>query len=227
MSRFVLIPGAGGSAWYWHRVIAELRQHGHDAVAVDLPAADPAAGLDEYRELIVTVARTLDAPVVLVAQSLAGFSAPLACADVAIERLVLVNAMVPSPGETAGEWWDAVGWSAAARAGADRDGRPAPDIDDPDTLFFHDIPAELVEVMHAHPEAAVQSAMVFGQPWPLDRWPDVATTVVAGRDDRLFPIEFQRRDARERLDLDVVELPGGHMIALSQPAAVADQLAGG
>jgi pimeloyl-ACP methyl ester carboxylesterase len=37
MSNFILIPGAGGSAWYWHRVVPELEARGHDAVAVDLP----------------------------------------------------------------------------------------------------------------------------------------------------------------------------------------------
>ena len=45
---FVLIPGAGGAAWYWHRVVPLLQAAGHDAVAVDLPADDPAAGLPEY-----------------------------------------------------------------------------------------------------------------------------------------------------------------------------------
>jgi len=40
MSTFVLIPGAGGAAWYWHRVLPELRARGHEAFAVDLPGAD-------------------------------------------------------------------------------------------------------------------------------------------------------------------------------------------
>jgi pimeloyl-ACP methyl ester carboxylesterase len=40
---YVLIPGAGGSAWYWHLVEAELLQRGHDVVVVDLRAnASPA-----------------------------------------------------------------------------------------------------------------------------------------------------------------------------------------
>jgi hypothetical protein len=38
-------------------------------------------------------------------------------------------------------------------------------------------------------------------------------------------VEFQRRVARERLGLDVVELPGGHLNALSQPEAVATAVA--
>jgi len=45
--------------------------------------------------------------VILVAQSLAGFTAPLACARATVRMIVFVNAMIPKPGETAGAWW---GW---------------------------------------------------------------------------------------------------------------------
>jgi len=37
MATYVLIHGAGDVAWYWHLVEVELREHGHDVVAVDLP----------------------------------------------------------------------------------------------------------------------------------------------------------------------------------------------
>jgi pimeloyl-ACP methyl ester carboxylesterase len=103
-----------------------LTSRGHGAVAVDLPGADPDAGLDEYRDLIVDVGRHLDGPVTLVAQSLGGFSAPVACDHLPVERLILVNAMIPRPGETAGAWWDNVGRQTAAQVAADRDGRPEP-----------------------------------------------------------------------------------------------------
>ena len=55
-------------------------------------------------------------------------------------------------------------------------------------------------------------------------WPDVPIHVIAGRDDRFFPIDFQHRVARERLGVTVDELPGGHLLALSSPRALADQL---
>jgi pimeloyl-ACP methyl ester carboxylesterase len=165
--------------------------------------------------------------VVLVAQSLAGFSAPLACAALAPERLVLVNAMIPLPGETAGAWWDAVGWREAAQASAQREGRPTPDVGDLDTLFFHDLPADLVAIMRAGQGSVFEDPIVFGQPWPLTRWPEIATLVLSGREDRLFPIDLQRRVARERLGLDVHELSGGHLLALSRPSALADLLTGG
>jgi hypothetical protein len=50
--------------------------------------------------------------------------------------------------------------------------------------------------------------------------------VIAERDDRFFPIEFQRRVAQERLNVPVDELPGGHLLALANPRGLADQLLG-
>ena len=53
MATFVLIPGAGSTAWYWHLVEPELRTRGHDVIAVTLPVDDDAAGLDEYTDAVV------------------------------------------------------------------------------------------------------------------------------------------------------------------------------
>src|SRR5258708_20375428 len=72
---FVLIPGAGGAAWYWHRVVPLLQEAGHEAIAVDLPGDDETAGLPEYTRLVVSAIGDRN-DVVLVAQSLAGFTAP-------------------------------------------------------------------------------------------------------------------------------------------------------
>lgn len=65
------------------------------------------------QDLILAVPRSVPGPPALVAQSLGGFSVPLVCADIPVQRLVL--AMVPRPSETAGEWWDSGGWQAAAQ----------------------------------------------------------------------------------------------------------------
>lgn len=81
MRTFVLIPGAGGAAWYWHRVVPLLQDEGHEAIAVDLPGADELAGLPEYtREVVNAIGDRVD--VVIVAQSLGGFTAPLVAAKV-------------------------------------------------------------------------------------------------------------------------------------------------
>ena len=121
---FILIPGAGGSPCHWHLVAARLEQRGHEAVPVALPAADNTAGLPEYADAVIRVIGNREPRrVVLVAQSLAGFIAPLVCEQVPVASLVLVNAMIPKPGERPGEWWTNTRHDEAKREQNRRDGR--------------------------------------------------------------------------------------------------------
>jgi pimeloyl-ACP methyl ester carboxylesterase len=224
---FVLVPGAGGAAWYWHRVVPLLESAGHSAVAVDLPGDDPDAGLPEYVALVLDAARDRD-ELVLVGQSLGGFTVPLV-AQTLIEsgappsRIVLVNAMVPAPGETPGAWWDDVGQEAARIGAAERGGWPVEF--DLDAYFLHDGDAEVAAdgEPHQRPEADA----VFGSVCAFDAWPDVPTRVVSGADDRFFPLELQQRIARERLGVEPRVVPGGHLVALSQPQSLVDALLDG
>jgi pimeloyl-ACP methyl ester carboxylesterase len=228
---FVLVPGAGGSAWYWHRLVTELTGRGHRAVAVELPARDDAAGLTEYAEAALAAFSSSPAAagrqgeLVLVAQSMAGLIAPELARRLPASLVVLLNAMIPAPGELAGQWWGNTGQGEAQRAMDVREGRPADAGFDPVTYFLHDLPPELLEEAYAN--APEQSGTPFGRPGPDVTWPDVPIRVLAGRADRFFPLEFQRRVARERLGAEVgsvVEVPGGHLAALSHPAPLADRL---
>jgi pimeloyl-ACP methyl ester carboxylesterase len=221
---FILIPGAGGSAWYWHLVAPKLQERGHEAVPVELPAADDRAGLPQYAATVVRAIGKRDPKrVVLVAQSLAGFTLPLVCKRVRVAMLVLVNAMIPKPGETPGEWWGNTGHGEAKRQQNVRDGRRADAPFDPLIDFFHDVPQPVVDAAWAQGEPR-QSDTVFGSPCTFKAWPTVPTRVLVGRDDRFFPAEFQRRVARERLGISADEMPGGHLVALSQPAELSTRL---
>ena len=87
---FVLVPGAGGEAWYWHLLVPKLQERGHEVIAVDLPAADDRAGLPEHAAAVVRAIGGRDPRrLVLVAQSLGGFTAPLVCQQVPVASLVL------------------------------------------------------------------------------------------------------------------------------------------
>jgi pimeloyl-ACP methyl ester carboxylesterase len=215
MSTFLLIPGAGGAGWYWHRVVPELQDAGHAAIAVDLPGADPAAGLPEYVDLVLDAAAGRS-EIVLVAQSMGAFTALSASGRLAMRHLVLVNAMVPAPGEAARDWWRNTGWEVARVAAARAGGYP--EAFDLDTYFLHDVPAAVAAA--GAEEQRPEADIAFDQPCDFERWPDVATTVLCARDDRFFPAAFQRRLARERLGLEARELPGGHLNALSEPHAL-------
>jgi pimeloyl-ACP methyl ester carboxylesterase len=221
MATFVLIPGAGGLAWEWHLLGPELETRGHAAVPIDLPAGDDGSGLAEYADWTAkSIGGRTD--VVLVAQSYGGFTAPLVCERTHVDLIVFMNAMIPQPGETFSEWWSNTGQGPAQREYAKELGLTPADLDDDRVVYYHDLPEELVE--EALQLDADQSSTPLGQPWPLERLPDVPFRVISGRDDRMFPAAFQRRVAQERLGITPDTIPGGHMVALSNPAGLAELL---
>ena len=206
MATFVLIHGGGGSSWDWHLVAPELREQGHDPVAVDLPSEDNSAGWSDY---VDTVEQAVGdrSDLVVVGHSLGGFTAPLVCARVPVERLVLVAAMIPSPRELFADWW--------ANAGYEESGY--------DDVFYHDVSPELAA--EARRRERGEDSKALQEPWPLEAWPGTTTKYLLCRDDRMFPASFARRHARERLGIDPDELAGGHYIMLSRPRELAQRLA--
>jgi pimeloyl-ACP methyl ester carboxylesterase len=222
MATYVLIHGAGSDSWYWHLVVPELRALGHDVVAPDLPCDDDSAGLAEYADVVVdAIGDRRD--LVLVAQSLAGFTAPLVCERLPVDLLVMLAAMVPSPGETPDEWWGNTGYLQARREQDERDGRPTGGDFDVMTTFFHDVAPDVVAQAMARGERD-QSGAPFAKPWPLPAWPDVPTRFLLCRDDRFFPAEFMRRVVRQRLGITPDEMDGGHLPALSRPKELVERL---
>ncbi|MFD0687459.1 alpha/beta hydrolase [Actinomadura fibrosa] len=223
MSTFVLIHGGGDAGWYWHLVEAELRARGHDTVAPGLPAGDEVATLTDYADAVVeAVGGRQDLAVV--GHSFGGFTAPLVAERLRANVLVLVAAMIPSPGEAPGDWWSNTGYHEAVREQAARDGG-ATGNDDPYISFYQDVPRELADqamrMERAHPSAASMNA-----PWPLKAWPDVPTRFVLCEQDRFFPPAFFRRLVPERLGIVPDEIAAGHCVALSRPKDLADLLEG-
>lgn len=138
---YVLIPGASGRAWYWHLVVPRLAERGHRAIAVELPADDDTKGLADYAQAVLRAARTARETVV-VAASLGAFTAPLVVGPLDAKAVVLVNPMIPLPGETPGAWWGNTGAVEARTAQASRLGYPAEF--DPQTYMFHDVPPHVL-----------------------------------------------------------------------------------
>jgi pimeloyl-ACP methyl ester carboxylesterase len=215
---FVFIPGAGGMAWYWHRVIELLAAGQREVIAMDLPADDERAGLRDYTETVLRAMGRRE-EVILVAQSLGGFTAPLVCARARIRALILVNAMLPLPGERVGAWWENTGASQARIEAAKRAGYSI-EFDER-TYFLHDVPSE---VLSAAPAQRRQSERIFEDRCEFDQWPAMPIHVLAAEDDRFFPVDFQRRVARERLGKDPQTLTGGHLVALSNPEGLVESL---
>jgi pimeloyl-ACP methyl ester carboxylesterase len=202
-----------------------LEARGHAVIAPDLPSDRDDAGLDAYVDTVLDAMRAVPsgARVVVVGQSLGGFTAPVVCTRTRVDLLVLVGAMIALPHERLGEWWGHTGWEAARRELLVRDGR-SPDAGfDPIADFFDDVPDPVVRAAMARGERK-QSGRVFQDRWPLDAWPDVPTRVLIGRDDRFFPAPFMRRVVRERLGIVPDEIDGGHLPALARPDELVERL---
>lgn len=222
MATFVLIHGAASDSWYWHRVIPELRSRGHDVVAPDLPCDDDSAGFAEYAGTVVeAIGDRTD--LVLVAQSLGGFTAPLVCQRAPVELMILVAAMIPAPGEPPGDWWTNTGYEDAKREQSAREGWGLDDDFDVMRVFFHDVPPDIVAEAMARGERD-QSGTPFEKPWPLDAWPNVPTRFLLCSGDRFFPAPFMRRVVKERLGIVADELASGHLPALAKPRELAERL---
>lgn len=223
MTNYLLLHGAASTGWIWHRIEAGLREHGHRVVAPDLPCADPAAGLEAYTQTALDATRVFGSePVVVVAQSLAGMIAPMVATRRPVSRIVLVAAMIPRPGESANGWAAATGQQGAQAALLARLGIPLEARYDPELVFVHDLdPALRAEAARHVPE---QQLTPTTDPCPITRWPAVPTHVVAARDDRFFPLEFMRRQSRDRLGVEPDTIPGGHLAVLSHAPHLVERL---
>jgi pimeloyl-ACP methyl ester carboxylesterase len=205
VATFVLIHGGGGSAWDWHLVEPELRDRGHDAIAVDLPSEDETAGWREYADTVVEAIGDRS-DVVVVAHSLGGFTAPLVCARSPVDHLVLVAAMIPAPRELFADWWANAGYEASGY----------------DDVFYHDVPPALAD--EARRRERNETSKALREPWPLGAWPNTPTRYLLCRDDRMFSAAWARRHAHDRLAIAADEMDGGHYITLSRPRELAHRL---
>jgi len=221
MTDFVLVPGAGGDSFGWHRVLPILQASGARAVAVDLPATDEAAGIAEYADAVVSEARGLD-DIVLVAHSMGTYASVVAAERLNARALIFVAGMIPAPGETAGAWWAGSGQTAAQRANDVAEGRD-PDQFDEQESFWHDVPLDIVAKFVARGPRP-QAQRPFDDTWSATRWQTLPIAVVAAEHDRLFPLPFMRRLSRERLGVEPALVRSGHWPSLAAPGELARTL---
>ncbi len=105
MARIVLVHGAFSGAWVWEPLVPELEARGHEVIAIDLPGAGAdttppeEVTVDAYAQRIC---ETLEAPSVLLANSMGGVAitqAAARCPD-KVSALAYVAAFLPEDGES-------------------------------------------------------------------------------------------------------------------------------
>ena len=210
MSTYALIHGAYDVGWYWHRVERELQARGHRSVAPDLPIEDDEASLTDNAQVVLDAVRAVheDGRLIVVGHSWGGYIAPIVAELGKADRLILVAPMIPQPGETSEEMWEATGWHMPREYSGAMD------------VFYHDVDPALAAEAMSHERG--QSDATGREPWPLPAWPDVPTHAILGRNDRMFPIDWLRGVVRDRLGIEADELDCGHTAALSRPVELVD-----
>lgn len=200
---YALIHGAYDVGWYWHLVEDELRERGHRTVAPDLPIEDDEPTLTDHARFVVEAIGGVHdgGELIVVGQSWGGYVAPIVAEMANADRLVLVAPMIPMPGETNDEMWQATKWTF-----------PTEEAGDP---FYHDVDPTLAA--EARSRERGQSEATSCEPWPLEAWPAIPTHVIIGRDDQFITAGWLRGVVRDRLGIEPDELRGGHTLALSRP----------
>ncbi len=230
MATFVLVHGGYHGGWCWDRLRAELGHRGHDSLAPDLPIDDPDASYGEYATAVVeamTDSDDDDGDVVLVGHSLGCFVVPLIATTRNVGRLVLLNAVPTLPGAPIpmGEASTLTDELAAAEQHTffDSRGRGLQPPAVSRSLFYND--CDDASANWALARLRPQGRRPLTDPWPLERWPDVATAIVLCRDDHVVRFESAVAAARAFLTADdPIVLPGGHSPFLSRPEHLADVL---
>jgi pimeloyl-ACP methyl ester carboxylesterase len=206
VTTFAIAHGAGDVGWSWHLVAEALKAKGHTAIAPDLPTEDESKDLTDWASTVID-ALPSTSDVVVVGHSFGGFVAPLVADRINAKALILVTAMLPSPGEAPADWWTNTGYTDSG-------------LED---QFWHDVPPHLAEESQKRERGMSETAMT--KPWPLNAMPAIPTHFILCTEDRFFTPEFMRRVVAARLGTTPVELAAGHCAQLSAPTELAALLA--
>lgn len=227
MTSYALVHGGSSAGFYWDRVRPVLEGAGHLVVAPDLPAADPSAGFEDYADAVddaLQAAGHQGSDLIVVGQSMGGFTAPVVASRHSGSRLVLVAPMLPAPGETPARYVQVVDLDSAQRQAAAVAGYdPAFDVE---RTLLHDVSPQLLEELMTRGEPR-QAEEIFSKPFPLAAWPQVPTRVIACTEDRMFPLPLVERVALDRLGVTAEHLVSGHLPGFAHPRTLAGLLVAG
>jgi pimeloyl-ACP methyl ester carboxylesterase len=223
----VLVHGAGGGAWAWELVTAELDKLGIAHREVDLPSSGltrpPDAGVAGDTAVVRELLDTLEAPVVLVGHSYGGTIISSAAVDhPAVARLVYVAAQMPEPGIPLVNQLVGTEESNAATVLMD-DGRASLDPDVAVSLAFQQADPETAKWAVARMRPTLLSAIMDVQ-LPAVAWQGIPSTYVVCTEDRMIPPAYQQQWATERATAKI-EVPYDHAPVFSHPAELAQLLA--
>lgn len=228
MSTFALVHGAWHGGWCWERLVPELESRGHRVVTMDLPCDDNTASFDDYADTVCTaLADVTDDDLVVVGHSLAGLTIPLVATRRPVRRLVYLCALLPLAGRSLRQQMadDVTMLDPGYTKGLAKTGSGQTTWVD-EELSYHHLFGDCDEATATAAFARLrpQATFPYTTPAPTNPLPTVESTYVVCTEDRIVNPEWSRRAAPDRLNGDLIELPGSHSPFYSRPAQVAELL---
>ena len=221
---FVLVHGSGQNASSWARVGSLLEERGHTVAAPDLPKQEPEWTLEDHARVL---AECVDGPdTVVAAHSLSGILLPIVHAMRPCRRLVFVAAVIPEPGRTVRQQFEAdasmfsPAWIEAGPRWFEKSEEEALGRE----FLFHDCDESTIEWALTTIEGIDTRGLVT-QPCPLDTWPDVPCASIVATHDRTVTPDWIRRASERILGISSVDIDAGHCPHMSRPDEVAALLA--
>ena len=222
---FGLVHGSWHGAWSWELVQEELRTAGYQAVAMDLPIADPRATFDDYADVVVEALKEYEAPI-LVGHSRAGNVIPRVAGIMAVRKLIYVCGTFDPPtlDISTSDEGEILPFKNFEKfdAGIIQIGQDLTVFDRgmATGVFYHDCPPDISE----RAVSLLRPQRRGGHEPALAEWPDVPQDYIICADDRAVNPDWCRYVAKEWLGVEPIELAGGHSPFLAQPEVLASLL---
>ena len=217
-------------AWSWHPVARELRDNGHDVVALTMPGlsygSSPAGlGLADAVDYVVGQVEERDLKdVVLVAHSWGGYPVTGAAHRLAgrIAKVVYYNAVVPAAGVGMSGENDVYGEAIRASIAATPDRTVSIPLEAIRGGLMPDEPAALQELVYGLTLPQPGGYMVDALDVPAVTEAGLPAAYLLGSED--ISLARPGDEFAARLGISPVMVPGSHMAMLSKPAAIAAAL---
>jgi pimeloyl-ACP methyl ester carboxylesterase len=193
---------------------------------MDLPCDDPAATFDDYADIVCTaIAHVSGDELVLVGHSLGGLTVARVAAQRPVGHVVYLCAIPPVAGRSLAQQLtddtDMLLPDYLNGLGAlDQEGRTRwINREAAIRVLFAD--CDDTTATAAFNRLRPQGTCGYGLPYALPALPSASTTYVVCTEDRIVNPEWSKRIARERLAVDLIEMPGSHSPFLSRPKDLA------
>jgi len=219
MTTFCLVHGAWHDDACWAPLVAVMETRAHTCITPVLPLEDADAGFEDYARVVIDSLSGCEAPV-LVGHSMSSAVIPLVAVERPVRLLVYLCPVMAGFRAPVGE-------PPSHRAGyvrppVDADGRMWWPHERAVTQLYARLAPDVAERLAAR--LRPQPRAVFNKPYPLSTPPRVPSAFLYAREDELFDDQWSRWIARALLDVEPIELPGGHFPMLENPALLADVL---